>query len=185
MCGFAGFLTNADPRQPRTPPERAAILRAMSRQVARRGPDDETFFDDGTLALAFRRLSIVDVAGGRQPFRGEDGLVVAVNGEIYDHAAARGRLRREHRFTSRSDGEVLVHLFEEAGADAFRYVRGMFAAVVWDPGNCRLLLARDRLGIQPLYVAPVPGGLLFASEVKALLVHPDAPAELAWEDVDV
>jgi asparagine synthase (glutamine-hydrolysing) len=185
MCGLAGFLTFDAATSLRGREERRAVLAAMSAQVARRGPDDETLFDDGALALAFRRLSIVDVAGGRQPLSSEDGsLVVAVNGEIYDHEALRGRLRREHRFATRSDAEVLVHLFEERGTDAFALLHGMFAAVVWDARSRRLVLARDRLGIKPLYVARTPDGVLFASELKALLVHPGCPTELEWADVD-
>jgi asparagine synthase (glutamine-hydrolysing) len=184
MCGFAGFLST--PRGTRSPAERAAILRAMSRQLARRGPDDETFFDDGALALAFRRLAIVDVGGGRQPIWNEDGSrFVAVNGEIYNHRELRRGLRDGHRFTTASDAEVVLHLFEEHGPELLPRLNGMFAIVLWDSREQRLTLARDRLGIKPLYVAHMPAGLLFASELKALLVHPDCPTELEWNDVDL
>jgi len=184
MCGFAGFLVR--PGRARPPDERAAILRAMSRQLARRGPDDEVLFDDGSLAFVFRRLSIVDVEGGRQPIWNEDGrLFAAVNGEIYNHLELRGRLRDAHRFRSRSDAEIVVHLYEERGADLLPLLNGMFGLVVWDARERRLTLARDRLGIKPLYFARTADGLLFASELKALLVHPDCPTELEWNDVDV
>ena len=184
MCGFAGFLSR--PGRGRAPPERAAILRAMARQLARRGPDDETLFDDGSLAFAFRRLAVVDVAGGRQPIWNEDGRVfVAVNGEIYNHRELRERLRDDHRFATRSDAEVVLHLYEERGADLLPLLDGMFAVALWDARARRLTLARDRLGIKPLYFARTAGGLLFASELKALLVHPDCPSELEWRDVDL
>lgn len=184
MCGFAGFLSR--PGRERPPVERAAILRAMSRQLARRGPDDETLFDDGALAFAFRRLAIVDVDGGRQPIWNEDGrLFVAVNGEIYNHRDLRRRLRNDHRFTTRSDSEVVLHLHEELGDALLPLLNGMFALVLWDRRERRLTLARDRLGIKPLYFAETADGLLFASELKALLVHPACPTELEWRDVDV
>jgi asparagine synthase (glutamine-hydrolysing) len=184
MCGFAGFLSRPGRAAPAD--RRGAILRAMSRQLARRGPDDEVLIDDGTLAFAFRRLSIVDVAEGRQPIFGEDGrLFAAVNGEIYNHLELRQRLRNEHRFRSRSDAEVVVHLYEELGPELLPLLRGMFAVVVWDARERRLTLARDRLGIKPLYFARTPNGLLFASELKALLVHPDCPNELEWNDLDL
>ncbi len=186
MCGFAGFIQDADPKRQRPLAERKAILRAMSRQLARRGPDEETFWDDGTLAFTFRRLSIVDVAGGRQPIWNEDRSVfVSVNGEIYNHMELRGSLRGEHAFSTRSDSEIVLHLYEERGPALLPLLNGMFAAVLWDIRERRLTLARDRLGIKPLYYARTADGLLFASELKALLVHPDCPTDLDWNDIDV
>jgi asparagine synthase (glutamine-hydrolysing) len=153
----------------------------MGRRIAHRGPDDEQSFDDGLLSLLFRRLSIVDVAGGAQPIWNEAGtLCVVVNGEIYNHLALRDTLRERHTFRSRSDAEIVVHLFEELGVDAFGRLEGMFALAIWDVPRRRLVLARDRFGIKPLYYHHRDGQLLFASELKALLVHPDCPREVDW-----
>jgi asparagine synthase (glutamine-hydrolysing) len=156
----------------------------MGRRIAHRGPDDEQSFDDGFLSLLYRRLSIVDVAGGAQPIWNEARtLCVVVNGEIYNHLALRDTLREAHEFQSRSDSEIVVHLFEELGVDAFDRLEGMFALAIWDVTRRRLVLARDRFGIKPLYYHHRNGQLLFASELKALLVHPDCPRELDWESL--
>lgn len=153
----------------------------MAGRLARRGPDDEQFFDDGTLALGFRRLSIVDVGGGRQPFWNEQGDILGVvNGEIYNHLDLRARLRDRHRFRSRSDSEVLIHLYEDLGLDLLKDVNGMFGLAIWDRQNRRLVLARDRLGIKPLYYTIAGDTVLFASELKALLAHPQCPRGLDW-----
>src|SRR5262245_30864974 len=185
MCGFAGFVS-FDPRHQRAAAERRAILHAMGGQLARRGPDDETLFDDGILAFVFRRLSIVDVAGGRQPIWNEDRSVfVSVNGEIYNHAELRGTLREAHAFSTRSDSEIALHLHEERGPEFLALLNGMFALVLWDTRARRLLLARDRVGIKPLYYARTRDGLLFGSELKSLLAHPDCPTELNLADVDL
>ena len=177
MCGFAGFI-NFD-RPSLDPETRAAVLAAMGRQLSRRGPDDEQCYDDGTLALVFRRLSIVDIAGGSQPIWNEDRTVmVAVNGEIYNHEALRERLRSSHRFGSRSDSEIVVHLYEDYGEDFVRHLNGMFAIVIWDTVRRRLLLVRDRLGIKPLHYCEIGETLLFGSEVKALLAHPECPRDM-------
>ncbi|MDB5071551.1 MAG: hypothetical protein JWM87_2662 [Candidatus Eremiobacteraeota bacterium] len=183
MCGFAGWVRTGG--APAEPVERRALLRRMGEQLARRGPDDERFFDDGTIAFVFRRLAVVDVAGGRQPLHGEHRPIVgAVNGEIYNHGALRAELAGRHTFASRSDCEVVVHLYEEHGTAFLERLNGMFALLLWDGERRRGLLARDRLGIKPLYYAPLNDGLLFASELKALLVHPDAPCDVAWRDLD-
>ena len=131
------------------PEERRAVLAGMGRQLARRGPDDEQFFDDGHLAFVFRRLAVVDLEGGRQPFWNEDGTVLAaVNGEIYNHRELRRELADRHTFRTDSDCEVVVHLYEEYG-DAFpERLNGMFAILLWDTRQRRLLLVRDRLGIK-------------------------------------
>src|SRR4051812_5131370 len=181
MCGFAGFLE----RPARPPEERAAILARMGRALEHRGPDDGRTFDDGRLALVFRRLSIVDVEGGAQPLEDEArSLVVAVNGEIYNHSELRARLHERHTFASASDAEIAVHLFEERGTSFLDALNGIYALLVWDRRAGRLLLARDRLGVKPLYWVPLPHGLLFASELKALLVHPDCPRRFRAEDFD-
>ncbi len=179
MCGFAGII-NLDGLQG-DPAQRLVHLRAMGHQLARRGPDDEQFYDDGYLSLVFRRLSIIDLDSGRQPIWNEDHSVfVAVNGEIYNYQDIRKRLEGRHVFSNRSDSEVIVHLYEERGAALMEELNGMFAFLVWDTRNRRLLLARDRLGIKPLFYAVTDHCLIFASELKALLAHPACPRELDW-----
>jgi len=145
----------------------------MSDALAHRGPDEAGAFEDDTVSLAIRRLSIIDVAHGHQPYVNEDGTVHAVfNGEIYGFVALRDRLeRRGHRFASRADGEVIVHAYEEFGSGFVRELDGMFAVALWDAVNQRLVLARDRLGKKPLYVVSHRDGTLaFASELAALLL---------------
>jgi asparagine synthase (glutamine-hydrolysing) len=166
MCGICGLIA-LDGARPVDEPG----LRAMSAALAHRGPDDAGTLVDGPAALAIRRLAIIDPAGGHQPIANEDGTVhVVLNGEIYNFAALRDRLvARGHRFTTRSDTEVLVHLYEERGDDFVEDLRGMFAVAVWDGRRRRLVLARDRFGIKPLVYAEVDGQLAFASETKALL----------------
>lgn len=183
MCGFAGFLTFE--RSPLSAVDRHRTLVAMGDAIAHRGPDDAQYYDDGTLALAYRRLSIIDVEGGRQPFFNETGeqLLVA-NGEIYNHAALRAALATQHRFASRSDCEVLLHGYEQWGEASLERVQGMFAMAIWDLRERKLTLARDRLGIKPLYVCRLPSGVLFGSELKALLAHPACPRSVAWQHVD-
>jgi asparagine synthase (glutamine-hydrolysing) len=154
----------------------------MGRQLERRGPDDQQIHDDETLSLVFRRLSIVDIRHGRQPFYNEDRSVVAVvNGEIYNHQELRGELAGRHGFATASDCEVVLHLYEERGLDFLSRLNGMFAIALWDIRRQRLLLARDRLGIKPLFIARNGSQLLFGSELKALLVHPDCPNEFDWD----
>src|SRR3954453_9460936 len=169
MCGIAGVLY-ADPD--RTP--EPATLRAMSAAIAHRGPDAEGFWTDPGLGLVHRRLSIIDLAGGDQPIGNEDGSVqVVFNGEIYNFQDLRAGLEtRGHRFRTRTDTEVLVHLYEEEGDGLVDRLRGMFAFALWDRGGRRLVLARDRVGIKPLYVFRDGEKLLFGSEVKAILAYP-------------
>lgn len=159
MCGIAGAAGSAGPD----------TVVAMTSALTHRGPDDVGYHFRPGLWLGVRRLSIVDVPGGGQPVYNESGeICVIANGEIYNHRELRARLQaRGHRFTSRCDTEVIVHLYEEYGDRCVEHLRGMFAFAIADGG--RLLLARDRLGIKPLYYAAVPGGFLFASEIKALL----------------
>jgi asparagine synthase (glutamine-hydrolysing) len=181
MCGFAGAASAAPCGQSHR--ERAEVLQAMGRQLSRRGPDDEQLLIEDHLGLVFRRLSIVDCAGGRQPIANEDGTIsVAINGEIYNHQELRRTLRREHRFRTHSDAEVVVHLYEERGAEALDSLIGMFAIAIWDAVHQVLFLARDRLGIKPLYYSRQGSDLLFGSEVKALLAHPACSREFNWRD---
>ncbi len=165
MCGIAGLAGPA--------PDRPALLAAMSNALAHRGPDEAASYEDQHVALAIRRLSIIDVAGGHQPYVNEHGTIHAVfNGEIYGYASLRKRLERTgHRFTSRTDGEVIVHAYEEFGSRFLEELDGMFALAVWDSVQGKLVLARDRLGKKPLYVAVrQDGSLSFASELAALLL---------------
>lgn len=170
MCGICGF----------TGPAKPSLVSAMLGQLHHRGPDDEGLFATPGCTLGIRRLAIIDVAGGHQPVLNEDERVGAVlNGEIYNYRELRKVLeRRGHRFRSASDAEVLPHLYEEYGAGLFSLLRGMFAIAIWDDRSERLLLARDRAGEKPLLYARTGAGVVFASELKALLAHPDISGEL-------
>jgi asparagine synthase (glutamine-hydrolysing) len=175
MCGIAGIL--------KAPGDRVdpADLRTLAGALAHRGPDDEGFHVDGAVGLAHRRLSILDLTpAGRQPMSNEDGTVwVVYNGQLFDFAPTRRWLEgRGHVFRSRTDTEVLVHLYEEKGCDLLDGVDGMFAFALWDARRRRLLLARDRIGIKPLVYAEAGGGLVFASEVRALLALPWVPRDV-------
>lgn len=163
MCGLAGIL---DPRG-----VEADAVRAMADAVAHRGPDDATVHVEAGLGLGFRRLSIIDLQGGRQPIANEDGsILVLLNGEIYNYRALRDRLEASgHRFSTLSDTEVLVHLYEDRGADLVDELRGMFAFALWDRARRRLLVARDHLGQKPLYWARKGSRFYFASEIKSIL----------------
>ena len=182
MCGFAGFI---DVSRELSPEGRREALRRMEMQIAHRGPDDSQIYDDGVLALVFRRLAIVGLSNGRQPIFNEDeSRLVVVNGEIYNHLDLRRRLQDRHRFRTDSDSEVALHLFEEEGPASLERLVGKFAIALWDRSARRLLLARDRLGVKPLYWCRTPKGLLFGSELKALLAHPHCPRDLEWADID-
>ncbi|HET6642184.1 MAG TPA: asparagine synthase (glutamine-hydrolyzing) [Gaiellaceae bacterium] len=162
MCGIAGIAS----RSGAVDPER---LRAMSATLVHRGPDSDGVLVDGSVGLAARRLSIIDLETGDQPIANEDGTVhVVQNGEIYNYRELRAGLERAgHRFRTQSDTEVLVHLYEEHGEAFAERLRGMFAVAVWDTGRQRLLLARDPFGIKPLYYRIDGEGLAFASELRA------------------
>ncbi len=177
MCGIAGVLSLSPER--RVDP---GALDAMAAPLAHRGPDDEGRYVDphGRCGLAFRRLSIIDVAGGHQPLANEDGTVwVAFNGEIYNFRELRADLKqRGHVFKTESDSEVIVHLYEEHGEACLEHLAGMFAIAIWDERRGRLLLARDRFGKKPLTYIVHDGRLYFASEVKAILALPEIPRDL-------
>src|SRR5262245_52666836 len=168
MCGIAGAFTVGGPERP---PVSRAILDAMTDAMTHRGPDDRGTFVDNGAAIGARRLSIIDVVAGHQPFSDESGDIwAAQNGEIFNHEALRTRLLEQgHQFKTRCDTEILPHLYEEYGDDFPKQLRGMFAVALWDGRRRRGLIVRDRLGIKPLYYAERDGLLLFASELKGLL----------------
>jgi asparagine synthase (glutamine-hydrolysing) len=179
MCGFAGFLSFTP--APNSLESRRNILVAMGQAVEHRGPDGVRYYDDGSLALVFRRLAIIDVAGGEQPFFNESqSLLAVVNGEIYNHVELRRELEPRHRFATHSDCEVALHGYADWGRASLERLRGMFAMAIWDREQKHLFLARDRLGIKPLYICRLADGLLFGSELKALLMHPSCPRGLDW-----
>ncbi|MBX0306040.1 asparagine synthase (glutamine-hydrolyzing) [Haloarcula salinisoli] len=161
MCGIAGGYNVSDKQ----------LLDDMTGRLEHRGPDDTGYYVSDNVMLGIRRLSVIDVAGGHQPIFNEDRSVCVVfNGEIYNYRELRERLeRRGHTFRSESDTEVLVHLYEEHGRDLVTHLNGMFAFAIWDQRSDRLLLARDRLGIKPLYFMERADGLYFASEIDSLL----------------
>jgi len=171
MCGFAGILG-------RDPSARERV-EAMAGSVAHRGPDDATVHVEPGFAVGFRRLSIIDVDGGRQPISNEDdSILVVLNGEIYNYRSLRDELvRGGHRFRTGADTEVLVHLYEEMGSDLVQRLRGMFAFSLWDRPRRRMILARDHLGQKPLFWARTGDCLLFASEIKGILAGAPQLAE--------
>src|SRR5512147_303585 len=174
MCGIVGIV-----RLKSGEPVDKGRLARMRDVLRHRGPDGEGLHVSGPVGLGHRRLAIVDVAGGHQPMANEDETVwITFNGEIYNHAALRSELEaRGHRYQTRSDTETILHLYEEEGERCVERLQGMFAFALWDRGRQRLLLARDRLGIKPLYYAMTDRQLLFASEIKAILaVTPERPA---------
>src|SRR5262245_32784321 len=175
MCGIVGLH-----QWPQGSESLPARLKQMCQAIIHRGPDDEGVFVGGRLGLAMRRLSIIDVAGGHQPIQNEDGTVTVVfNGEIYNYEALREDLqRRGHCFSTRTDTEVIVHGYEEYGTGCVQHLNGIFAFALWDAPRQRLCLARDRLGVKPLYYIRSAPGLAFASEIKALLTLPEVSPTL-------
>lgn len=169
MCGIAGYFQfgHGEPPAP-------DVIRQMLGAIYHRGPDDEGIYASSTMAMGTRRLSIIDVAGGHQPISNESGsVVVAFNGEIYNYRELTAVLRqRGHTFSTSTDTEVIVHLYEEYGDDCVHHLRGMFGFAVWDEPRRRLFLARDRLGIKPLYYTVAGRRLVFGSEIKAILQDP-------------
>ncbi|MCP4936646.1 MAG: asparagine synthase (glutamine-hydrolyzing) [bacterium] len=175
MCGIAGYLasTRSD-----LPAEK--LLENMIRVLAHRGPDEHGFHAEKSAGLAHTRLSILDLAGGQQPMANDDETVwISFNGEIFNYIELREDLKqRGYRFRTSSDTEVILRLYEENGADCIKQLNGDFAIAIWDGRRKRLMLARDRMGVRPIYFTRNEGGLYFASEVKALLQVPGISAEL-------
>jgi len=166
MCGIAGIVsTAADQRV------EAATIHRMCQAIVHRGPDDEGLFVKDGIGLGMRRLSIIDLSGGHQPVFNEDRSVwIVFNGEIYNFPALReDLLKRGHKFYTHTDTEVIVHLYEEMGADCVSKLRGMFAFALYDERRRKLLMARDRLGKKPLHYALQGQRLLFGSEIKSIL----------------
>jgi asparagine synthase (glutamine-hydrolysing) len=186
MCGIAGFIDYWD-RERFEPVERGCLLKSMCDVIRHRGPDDDGFFLQDGVALGMRRLSIIDLAGGAQPISGEDGSVTIVfNGEIYNFQELRPELeKRGHTFKTHSDTETIVHAYEEFGPDCVKHLRGMFALAIWDDKKREVYIARDRVGKKPLYYTITPGQtLVFGSEIKSILEHPDVQREINLEAVD-
>ena len=181
MCGIAGvFEMQQSERVDRE------VVQAMCDAITRRGPNDAGYFVEGHIGLGMRRLSIIDVAGGHQPIANEDGsLMIVFNGEIFNYRPLRAGLeQRGHRFTTRSDTETILHLFEEEGPSCLRHLRGMFALAIWNARTRSLFVARDRLGIKPLYYAFDGHRFIFGSEIKAILQHPSVSRRMNWTAID-
>jgi len=169
MCGICGWYNHACGES-----ADVALLRAATNTLTHRGPDAGDVFVDGPVALGHRRLCIIDLSTGDQPMSTPDGaLTIVYNGELYNHRELRADLEaRGHVYTTRSDTETLLHLYREHGTEMFAQMNGMWAFALWDAPRRRLVLARDRLGIKPLYYSLACGRLSFASELKALLALP-------------
>lgn len=177
MCGIAGFAGRGT----------RDTLEKMTRSLAYRGPDGEGYFFDGNdlVGLGHRRLSIIDLAGGRQPIFNENkNIVVILNGEIYNFSGLRKDLESRHKFLTDSDTEVIVHLYEELGEKVFEKLNGMFAIAIYDMPRQKLILARDRIGKKPLYWSVSGNAIIFGSEVKALMQHPLFKKDLDLESLN-
>ncbi|OFV93295.1 MAG: asparagine synthase (glutamine-hydrolyzing) [Acidobacteria bacterium RIFCSPLOWO2_02_FULL_64_15] len=183
MCGISGVATFRDEGIPKD------AIRRLTDALRHRGPDDEGFFEErrGRAALGHRRLSIIDLASGHQPVYNEDRSVAIVfNGEIYNYLELRTGLEKKgHFFSTHSDTEAIVHLYEEFGPDCVHRLRGMFAFAIWDDRRSELFLARDRVGKKPTYYALVGGTLYFASEIQALYQVLEIPRQLDYEAIDL
>ena len=181
MCGITGYVTNDS-----TPAERR-LLEAMNRAVEHRGPDQDGFYLRENVGLAMRRLSIIDLASGKQPIRNADGTKwIVYNGETYNYQDLRRDLEATgHKFYTNSDTEAVVHLYDDHGPECLRFLRGMFAFAIWDEREKSLFLARDRVGKKPLlYSHQSDGSLIFGSEFRALLAHPAISREVDYEAID-
>jgi asparagine synthase (glutamine-hydrolysing) len=182
MCGICGVINKTHH------PVATDLLQSMSRTMRHRGPDDEGVWTGESAGLGFQRLSIIDLSGGHQPMSNEDDtLRIVFNGEIYNFQALREEIEKtgRHRFKTRSDTEVILHLYEEYGEACVEKLRGMFAFAIWDSKHHTLFLARDRFGKKPLVYADLPNVFLFGSELKALLKHPDIRKEIDYPAIDL
>ncbi len=179
MCGFVGFLNTPEAASPET------VVKAMADRIVHRGPDDASYYVDQDVSLGFRRLSIIDLEGGRQPILNEDGTKVLVfNGEIYNFQSLRDDLlKKGHVFKTRTDSETILHGYEEYGKEILQRLRGMFAFVIWDKEKRELFGARDIFGIKPFYYYDDGKTFLFGSEIKSFLEHPGFHKELDEEKI--
>lgn len=181
MCGICGKL-NFD----RERPVLESQLKRMADTIHHRGPDDEGYYTSGSVGFGFRRLSIIDLSTGHQPISNEDGTVwIVFNGEIYNFQELRDDLQKKgHVFRTKTDTEAIVHLYEEYGERCVEKLRGMFGFAIWDGPRRRLMVARDRVGIKPIYYAVTRDSFVFGSEMKAVLASGDVPREVDPQMVD-
>ena len=182
MCGIVGIV-KLDPREH----VEQKRLKQMQDVLSHRGPDGEGLWIEGPVGFGHRRLAIVDVAGGQQPMANEDQTVwIVFNGEIYNHPTLRPELEaRGHRYRTRSDTETILHLYEEEGERCVERLQGMFAFAIWDSRQEVLFLARDRIGIKPLYYWQNHRCLVFGSEIKSLLADPEVEPHLDLAMIDL
>ncbi len=177
MCGIAGWinLKNSGSNDGAEP-----VLHSMCERIVHRGPNSEGLWIDDTVALGMRRLSIIDLVTGDQPvFNCDKSVVVMMNGELYNYREVRAELEKKgHKFTTKSDTEILPHLYEEYGDGLLEHVNGMYAFSLWDARAKKLIIARDRFGEKPLYYGVLDGKLIWASELKAIIAHPAVKPEL-------
>lgn len=180
MCGFVGFFNTTA-----VGGESESVIHAMADRIIHRGPDDADYYIDDSVALGFRRLSIIDLEGGRQPILNEDGTkVITFNGEIYNYQSLRDDLlAKGHIFKTHADTEVILHGYEEYGKDILQKLRGMFAFVIWDKTEKKMFGARDIFGIKPFYYYIKNGEFMFGSEIKSFLSHPGFEKELDEERI--
>jgi asparagine synthase (glutamine-hydrolysing) len=183
MCGICGIVSFSPDH-----PVSETVLQHMNQLLVHRGPDDDGVYIDPNrrVGLAMRRLSIIDLATGHQPIANEDKTIwIVFNGEIYNHLNVRHRLEHKgHIFSTKTDTESILHAYEEYGVDCVDHLNGMFAFAIWDSQRQRLLVARDRVGIKPLYYHCTPDRFIFASELKAVMVHPHVPREINFTALD-
>jgi asparagine synthase (glutamine-hydrolysing) len=179
LCGITGFTHEREVPDPQR-------IRDATAAIIHRGPDQQGVFESAVVSLGATRLKILDLASGDQPIRAADGDVVIVfNGEIYNHLELRAELEaRGHRFSTRTDTETVLHAFLEWDTACFARLRGMFAVALWTESSKRLVLARDRMGIKPLYIARLGRDIYFGSELKAILIHPEIGRQLSLAGLD-
>jgi asparagine synthase (glutamine-hydrolysing) len=181
MCGITGVYNQYEKKQL----EQQTLLQMLA-MIRHRGPDGFGVYQDEDVSLGSARLSIIDISGGDQPISNEDGTVwIVFNGEIFNYVELRPPLEAKgHHFSTHCDTEVIVHLYEDYGPDCLKYLNGQFALAIWDVNRRRLFLARDRLGIRPLFYTIHQGQLIFGSEIKTILAYPGVQAEIDPESLD-
>ena len=175
MCGITGIF-NLESNQP----IRELEIRQMLAMIRHRGPDEFGVYLDEHVGLGSARLSIIDLSGGQQPISNEDqSMWIMFNGEIYNYVELRPELEaRGHQFSTNTDTEVILHLYEDLGVDCLQHLNGQFAFAIWDSKKHSLFIARDRLGIRPIFFTEIDGTLIFGSEIKTILVDPRIKANL-------